>query len=185
MRSRSPLGYRLRSRRAVGVGGVAGDRRHRAAQRSEAGWRGTRRREWHAEILRLELNTCQGTKSNCGELRPLSMKPGDGAMSRSSKRVTPGCPVAEWPRRSGLALVGCNRSSTKRGRPNDGGTDRLSFVLHRGPPPFRFPTTKGPILTPKPVVSALLPQSGGFESGIPVPVFVFGPHRLISLIRAG
>ena len=68
------------------------------------------------------------------------MKPGDGAMSRSSKRVRPGCPVAEWPRRSGLALVGCNRSSTKRGRPNT--TEKCGEApkprASRGIAPFLF-----------------------------------------------
>jgi hypothetical protein len=51
------------------------------------------------------------------------MKPG-GWMSRSSKRVKPGCPAAESRRRSGLAAAECNRSSMRRERANDGGGRR-------------------------------------------------------------
>ena len=107
-------------------------------QNAEAFQRGIRPREWR--VLRLELSatrqlqphpdpppmrlgscTCPGTTSNCGELRLLSMKPGDGEMLRSFKRAKPGCPVAAWPRRSGLAPGGCNKSSTRRGKANEGG----------------------------------------------------------------
>jgi hypothetical protein len=49
------------------------------------------------------------------------MKLGDGEMLRSSKRVKPDCPVAAWPRRSGLAPGGCKKSSTTRGEANEGG----------------------------------------------------------------